>query len=127
MSTRVRSAREVVELYNYAVWNERDFALADDLLADEVVRHGVDSVVTLTRGQARRRIEDLVATVDRVTFTLPLVVTGEDGEHVAIVYQAEMTGHDGATDAIASIEVFRVVDGRISEVWNNVHEHGHWR
>jgi len=127
MTTSVRSAREVVELYNYAVWNERDFALADELLADEVVRHGVDSVVTLTREQARRRVEDLVATVEHVAFTLPVVVTGDDGEHVAIVYQADMTGHDGRADAIASIEVFRVVDGRITDVWNNVHEHGHWR
>ena len=27
-----RSAREVVELYNFVVWNERDFALADELM-----------------------------------------------------------------------------------------------
>jgi len=127
VTVAARTAREVVELYNYAVWNERDFALADELLADEVVRHGVDSAVTLTREQARRRVEDLSATVDRVVFTLPVVVAGDDGEHVAIVYQAQMTGHDGSTDAIASIEVFRVVDGRITDVWNNVHEHGHWR
>ena len=127
MTATVHTAREVVELYNYAVWNRRDFALADELLADEVVRHGVGEVVTLTREQARRRIEDLCATVGHVEFTLPIVIAGDDGEHVAIVYQAEMTGLDGAADAIASIEVFRVVDGRITDVWNNVHQHGHWR
>ena len=27
-----RSAREVVELYNFVVWNERDFELADELM-----------------------------------------------------------------------------------------------
>ena len=32
-----RSAREVVELYNLVVWNERDFALAEELLGG--VRH----------------------------------------------------------------------------------------
>jgi predicted SnoaL-like aldol condensation-catalyzing enzyme len=127
VTTQVRSAREVVELYNYAVWNRQDFALADELLADEVVRHGVDEVVTLTRGQARRRIEDLCATVEHVEFELPVVVAGDDGEHVAIVYQADMIGRDASTDGIASIEVFRVVDGRITDVWNNVHEHGRWR
>jgi predicted SnoaL-like aldol condensation-catalyzing enzyme len=127
VTTRVRSAREVVELYNHAVWNRQEFALADELFADDVVRHGVDEVVTLTREQARRRIEDLCATVGRVEFDLPIVVAGDDGEHVAIVYQADMTGRDGSADAIASIEVFRVVDGRITDVWNNVHEHGRWR
>ena len=127
MTAATRTAREVVELYNYAVWNRRDFALADELLADEVVRHGVGEVVTLTREQARRRIEELCATVERVEFVLPIVIAGDDGEHVAIVYQADMIGRDGSTDAIASIEVFRVVDGRITDVWNNVHQHGHWR
>jgi predicted SnoaL-like aldol condensation-catalyzing enzyme len=123
----IRTAREVVELYNYAVWNQQDFDLAEELLADQVVRQGVGTAVTLTREQARRRVEEMSATVERVVFALPVVVVGEDGEHVAIVYQAQMTGLDGSRDAIASIEVFRVVDGRITEVWNNVHEHGVWR
>jgi len=127
MTQALRTAREVVELYNRVVWNEQDFTLAKELFADEVVRHGVDEVVTLTREQAVRRIEDLCATVDRVHFALPVVVAGDDDEHVAIVYQAEMTRHDGTADAIASIEVFRVVDGRITEVYNNTHQHGVWR
>ncbi len=33
MSTSPRTAREVVELYNLVVWNERDFALAEELNA----------------------------------------------------------------------------------------------
>ncbi|MHB8696373.1 MAG: nuclear transport factor 2 family protein [Solirubrobacteraceae bacterium] len=127
MTQAVRTAREVVELYNLAVWNEQNFALAEELFAEEVVRHGVDEVVTLTREQAVRRIEELCATVERVHFELPVLVAGDDGEHVAIVYQAEMTRHDGTEDAIASIEVFRVVDGRITDVYNNTHQHGVWR
>ena len=61
MTAPVRTAREVVELYNLVVWNQRDFALADELLADEVTRHGVEEVVTLTREQARQRVERLCA------------------------------------------------------------------
>jgi hypothetical protein len=37
-----------------------------------------------------------------------------------------MRRHDGTRDAIASIEVFRVANGRIVEVWNNTHDHGRW-
>jgi predicted SnoaL-like aldol condensation-catalyzing enzyme len=127
MTRAARTAREVVELYNLVVWNLQDFALAEELFADEVVRHRVDEVVTLTRQQAVRRIEDLCGTVERVQFKLPVIIAGDDGRHVAIVYQAELSGHDGTDDAIASIEVFRVVDGRIAEVWNNAHQHGVWR
>jgi probable F420-dependent oxidoreductase len=36
-----RTAREVVELYNIVVWNERNFALADELIGDSVVRYDV--------------------------------------------------------------------------------------
>jgi hypothetical protein len=36
-----RTAREVVELYNLAVWNKRDFDLAEELMGDTVIRHDV--------------------------------------------------------------------------------------
>lgn len=121
------SAQEVVERYNLVAWNERRFDLADELLGEHIVRHGVDDVVVLTRAQARERMERLAARFQHYRFSLPVVVAGQDDEHVAIVYQAEMTGHDGTDSRLASIEVFRVVDGRIVEVWNNTHQEGSWR
>lgn len=126
MSTSVRSAREVVELYNYSVWNDRNFDLLDELLADQIVRHGVGDVVTLTKEQALKRVEDFWKSVAAVSFTLPVVIDGRDDEHVAIVYQADITGLDGSTSGVASIEVFHVVGGRITEVWNNPHQSGNW-
>jgi len=54
-------------------------------------------------------------------------VASDDGEYAAIVYQADITHKDGQLDGIASIEVFRVVDGLITEVWNNTYQHGRWK
>ncbi|MBB2772787.1 MULTISPECIES: nuclear transport factor 2 family protein [Mycolicibacterium] len=121
-----RTAREVVELYNLQVWNERDFALARELMGDTVVRHDVGESVTLTHEQAVQRIVDHWAMFDTVRFDLNLVVAGDDGEHVAIVYQSPMTLKDGTTTTISSMEVFRVVDGRITEVWNCGYKQGIW-
>ena len=121
-----RTAREVVELYNLQVWNERDFALAEELMGDTVVRHDVGQSVTLTHEQAVQRIVDHWAMFDTVRFDLNLVVAGDDGEHVAIVYQSPMTLKDGTTTTISSMEVFRVVDGRITEVWNCGYKQGIW-
>lgn len=63
-------------------------------------------------------------------FDLNIVIAGEDGEHIAIVYDSTMTTRDGTetnTDAkVASIEVFRVVDGKITEVWNCGYKQGVW-
>lgn len=118
------SPREVVERYNYELWNERRFELADELIADRMVRNDPDRRTVLTRTQARERVESMWAAVRHVRFRLVHVVA--EGELVTIVYQADIVLPDGSADAIASIEVFRVVDGRITEVWNTTHQHGHW-
>ena len=122
-----RTAREVVELYNLVVWNQRDFALAEELMGDTVIRHEVGEALTLTRRQAVQRIVEHWEMFDELCFDLNVVVAGDDGEHVAIVYQSTMTAKDGSRIDIGSLEIFRVVDGRITEVWNCGHRQGVWQ
>ena len=121
-----RTAREVVELYNFVVWNQRDFALAGELFAESVIRHGVGESRTLSHDEAVQRVVDVWAMFDELEFELPVVVAGDDGEHVAIVYDTTMTTKDGAETTIGSIEIFRVVDGRITEVYNCGRKPGRW-
>ncbi len=124
MSTR--SAREVVELYNLVVWNQRDFTLAEELMGDSVIRHEVGEATVLTHDEAVERIVDHWEMFDELRFDLNLVVAGDDGEHVAIVYQSPMKLKDGTQVDVGSMEIFRVVDGRIVEVWNCGYELGVW-
>jgi predicted SnoaL-like aldol condensation-catalyzing enzyme len=122
-----RSAREVVELYNSVVWNKRDFALAEELMGETVIRHEVGEATTLTHAQAVQRIVDNWAMFSTIRFDLNLVVAGDDGEHVAIVYQSQMELKDGTKTDVGSMEIFRVVDGRITEVWNCGYKQGVWQ
>jgi predicted SnoaL-like aldol condensation-catalyzing enzyme len=122
----VRTAREVVELYNLVVWNERDLNLAAELFADNVIRHEVGESHTLTHAQAVRRVADVWQLFDSLRFDLNIVIAGDDGEHVAIVYDSSMTAKDGTETNVASIEVFRVVAGKITEVWNSGYRQGVW-
>lgn len=122
-----RTAREVVELYNNVVWNKRDFALADELMGDTVIRHEVGESHTLTHEQAVNRVVDTWELFDELRFDLLLVSAGDDGEHVTIVYESPMTLKDGTETTIGSMEVFRVVDGRITEVWNCGYKQGVWQ
>jgi predicted SnoaL-like aldol condensation-catalyzing enzyme len=117
----------VVELYNLVVWNQRDFALADELMGESVIRHEVGEAQTLTHEQAVARIVDNWAMFDKLRFDLNLVVAGDDGEHVAIVYQSPMELKDGTKTSVGSMEIFRVVDGRIVEVWNCGYKQGVWQ
>ena len=121
----VRTAREVVELYNLVVWNEHDLELAEELFADTVIRHEVGTAHRLTHGQAVQRVADMWKVCESLHFDLNIVIAGEDGEHVAIVYDSTITAGDTNTN-LASIEVFRVVGGRITEVWNCGYKQGVW-
>jgi predicted SnoaL-like aldol condensation-catalyzing enzyme len=122
-----RTAREVVELYNFVVWNERDFALAEELMGETVTRHEVGESVVLTHDQAVARIVDHWAMFETIRFDLNVVVAGDDGEHVAIVYQSPMKLKDGTELTVGSMEIFRVVDGSITEVWNCGYKQGIWQ
>ena len=121
-----RTAREVVEQYNLVVWNQRDFALAEELLGDTVTRHDVGEVTVLTHDEAVSRVVDHWAMFETIRFDLRVVVAGDDGEHVAIVYQSPMTLKDGTETTVGSMEIFRVINGRITEVWNCGYKQGVW-
>jgi predicted SnoaL-like aldol condensation-catalyzing enzyme len=121
-----RSAREVVELYNLVVWNERDFALADELMGESVIRHDVGEVKTLSHSEAVQRIVDTWEMFDKLRFDLKMVIAGEDGEFVTLLYESPMITKDGHETTISSMEIFRVVDGRITEVWNCGYKQGVW-
>jgi predicted SnoaL-like aldol condensation-catalyzing enzyme len=125
-----RTAREVVELYNLVVWNEHNLGLAEELFADNVIRHEVGEAHTLTRAQAVQRVADVWQAMDSLRFDLNIVIASDDGEHVAIVYDSTMKTSDGTETnteiKIASIEVFRVVAGKITEVWNCGYKQGVW-
>lgn len=120
------TARTVVELYNLAVWNECNIDLADELLGDTVIRHEVGQMHTLTHAEAVQRVVDMWQLVDSLHFDLNIVIEGDDGEHVAIVYDSTIIAKDGTETTIAGIEVFRVVDGKITEVWNSGYQQGIW-
>ena len=121
-----RTAREVVELYNLVAWSKRDFALAEELLGDTVTRHEVGEAQVLTHEEAVARVVDHWGMFETIRFDLNLVVAGDDGEHVAVVYQSPMTLKDGTSVNIGSMEIFRVVGGRITEVWNCGYRQGVW-
>ncbi|MGA7053607.1 MAG: ester cyclase [Mycobacterium sp.] len=121
-----RTAREVVELYNLVVWNEHNIDLAEELFADNVIRHEVGEAHTLTRAQAVQRVTDVWQLFDSLRFDLNVVIASDDGEHVAIVYDSTMATSDGTEANVGSIEVFRVVAGKITEVWNCGYKQGVW-
>jgi predicted SnoaL-like aldol condensation-catalyzing enzyme len=117
--------QRVVERYNYELWNEQRYDIAKAIVGDEVVRNTPGGRVVLTHEQAVQRIREFWASSKDIHFTLLRIVA--DDELCSIVYQAEFTTLDGTRGCIASLEVYRVVEGRIVEVWNNsTYDHDRW-
>ena len=119
------SPKTVIERYNYELWNDQNYAIAQEIIGAEIVRNTPGGRIVQTHQQAVQRVRDLWATVKSVHFTLLHVVA--DDELCTIVYQADIVKHDDTPDVIASIEVYRVSEGRIVEVWNPcIYDHDRW-
>ena len=110
---------EVVEAYNYELWNRQNYDLGEEIIADHVVRHYPGSVQTLSKEEALQRVKHAYAEVfSSIKFTLPKTIV--EGEYVTIVWQMEATTKEAEEFVYGSIEVFRVVDGKICEFWNPI-------
>jgi len=105
----------VVEAYNLLAWNNRDLALAAQLLADTGVRHDAGNVQTLTRSQAMQGIADTWKLFTTSRFELNLVVAGDDGQYVAVVYQGTGTLKGRSDVRVGAIEVYSC--GHQQGVW----------
>ncbi len=122
---RVSNPKTVVELYNYELWNAQNYAVGERIIGEHIVRNTPGARTVLTHDEAVQRVRDLWAGVRSVRFTLPHIVA--DDELCSIVYQADIVNHDGSRDVISSIEVYRVIEGRIVEVWNPcIYDHDRW-
>jgi ketosteroid isomerase-like protein len=78
----------------------------------------------MTLAASTERIAGFFATYRTLDFT-PVVLV-EHGDMVTCVWNAELVAVTGEPSRISSIEVFRIADGRIVEVWNAEASSAHW-
>lgn len=110
---------EIVKMYNEVCWDGKKPELAADLLADEVVRNYVGKTEVLTREESVERIRAGIARAPDLKFRFHDFIDG--GDKITIIWDAsskEYKDDDGNILVCAGIEVFRVSDGKICEVWN---------
>ena len=114
-----RTPKEVVEAYNYELWNKKNYQLGEELIADEVIRHYPGSVETMSKDDAIQRVKDAYAKVfPEIEFTIHKMMA--DGEYVTLLWEMHAKTQGSEDFVYSSIEVFRVVDGKIGEFWNPI-------
>ena len=111
------SPKEVVEAYNYELWNNRNYELGARILADSVVRYYPGHRQIMSRTEALQRVKDVYAnTFESCEFKCHRLFA--DGEYVTLIWEMFAVTKEGEDFVHSSVEVFRVVDGRICEFWN---------
>lgn len=136
------SAEEIVLRYFQEVWNEGRAELVGDLCADPITRHDADGVVQLDHAAQIERVETnraATASPDGRNLRFDNIVVAAGDHDVCLVWN--MTAPADCRLAQADVpktligdeirmcgtEIFRVTDGRISDVWNPPAMAGHWQ
>lgn len=115
-----RTPVEVVRRYLEEIYHEGDVALVRQICADPVVRHDPGRSTSLTHDQQIARIS---ADLPQWQPFFTAEVLAGDGEHAVLVWNASGRTADRT---LSGIEVFRVRDGRITDVWNSPYSHEPW-
>jgi hypothetical protein len=103
---------DVVHEYYDWVWTGRDVERIRKLCGDPVLRHDPGGDVSLTHDEQIARIKAALAKKLQYKFALSY---GND-EFATMVWQARSAANPDVS--LAGIQVLRVLDGRIVEVWN---------
>ncbi|WP_439815498.1 ester cyclase [Zavarzinia sp. CC-PAN008] len=122
---KVRTPREVVDTYIYQLYNKRDLSLVRELIAPETWRHKPGAVDKLNHEQSMKRLSDLLDLCPEIRFDNEVTVC--EGDKVVIAWNGWTTQTNGKTYQLAGIEIFRVRDGQIVEIWNSREAAGLWQ
>ena len=112
-----RPPDEVVAEWQRRAWGDGDLNAADDLVAEPFIRHGISGTVSRTRKELKHDLGEY-----RKALGKPVIRVHErtvDGDKVWS--RTSMRGHHSITGEprhIDFLQIHRVADGRIVEVWS---------
>jgi steroid delta-isomerase-like uncharacterized protein len=117
----VQKNKNFITTYTEEFWNKRDFSVFDNYYSDEFIVHFADG--DQNREQYKKLCEAYFSAYPDLQITTDLLVS--EGDKITKVWTANCT-HQGdfmgipATQnkiVVKGIEVFRIVDGKIVELW----------
>jgi len=114
---------DFLQRYTDDVYIARNPEAARTYIADPCLRHEHGHLVTMSIEENVARVRDFLARAKTLTFDNVVVV--QDDSHVASAYN--ITFGDGETlQTVSGVEIFRVVNGKITETWNSAIQSGAW-
>jgi len=118
-------AEIVIRRYVDELYHRRDTSVIAEVVADPTTRHepgGETHVLTLADSLARAA--KMQADFSAMRFDDVVFITNETD--VCWVFDAVLTRADGSEVQMCGAEIFRVRDGKITDVWNPAPTMGLW-
>lgn len=115
---------QVVRRYLAELYNERRLDLIGELIADPEIRHAPGERRVMSLAENTERLEKMFAMCPVIRFEPTVVITQDD--LVSVAWNGWTTQTDGRSYEFAAVELFRVRDGKIVEIWNAKEAKGHW-
>ncbi len=119
-----KAPEAVVRRYLAELYNERRLDLVPELIADPEIRHAPGETVSLSLAENLERLERMLEQCPVLRFDPKVVIT--QGEMVSVAWNGFSTQKNGKSYEFAAVELFRVVDGKITEIWNAREARGLW-
>lgn len=116
--------RAVLRRYQQEVWNEGRTACIPEIVSDPYQRHYPGKIEIVTNEQLAERVRFYRRGLSEVVFHSVLEVA--EGEYVTTAWETLGTTRKGQRLCTSGIEIFRVVAGRITDVWNGHAQDGQW-
>ena len=114
----------VVHRYLTVMYNERRLDLVPELIADPEIRHAPGETRVMTLAENVERLTRMFEQCPVLRFDPKVVIA--QGELVSVAWNGFSTQLNGKSYEFAAVELFRVVDGKITEIWNSREARGLW-
>lgn len=121
---KTRTAEDTVRTYLDVLYNQRRLDLIPDLIADPTWRHKAGEVKSLTLAETVKRLEDTLDLCPVLHFDTSMLAATDS--MVTVAWNGKSTQKNGKSYVYCGIEIFRVADGKIIEIWNSRETGGHW-
>lgn len=120
-----RSPAEIVEEWQHRAWGDCDLSAVDELIAEPFVRHGVTGSSTRTHAELKHDLRQYRQALGKPMITVhDRVVDGEKVWSRTTMRGANL--QSGEPRTIDWLQIHRVVDGKIVEVWTLHATDVHW-
>ncbi len=115
---------EVLRRYQSEIWNEHDYDKIGEIVANPYRRHYPGKIETLTNEQLLERVRYYCRGLSKMSFHSVLEVA--EGPFVTTCWETVGYTKKGQRLCTSGIEIFKVEQGLITDVWNGHAQDGLW-